>query len=211
MERNSCVVELKNVAVYHTDGNSRSPKSEDELVLSDVNLRVNEGEMVYFIGRVGSGKSTLAKLMNGILTPESGKVTVYGMDTSMEENLLPIRRKVGIVFQNPDNQLVASIVEEDVAFGPMNLGLDYEEVEKRVDEALEMVGMKDYKTVLQEKLQENGQVLIEYTIIKEQGPDHNKFFVAEVTHEGKLLGKGSGKSKKEAEQNAANHALEGMD
>ena len=118
---------------------------EDEpqlpLALKNINLTVNKGELVAVLGHNGSGKSTLAKLTNSILVPESGKVTVMGMDTSDEELKYEIRRKVGMVFQNPDNQIVATIVEDDVAFGPENLGVPPEEIRERVDASLKAVEM----------------------------------------------------------------------
>ena len=110
-----------------------------------VNLTVNEGEFVAILGHNGSGKSTLAKLLNGILLPTEGKVSVFGMDTAKEENIFPIRSRVGMVFQNPDNQIVATVVEEDVAFGPENLGLPSEEIRERVDAALKAVDMYAYR------------------------------------------------------------------
>ncbi len=115
-------------------------------VLNNLSLSVQKGEFVALLGHNGSGKSTLAKMFNGILQPDSGKVTVCGMDTSDEDTLLDIRKRVGLVLQNPDNQLVASIVEEDVAFGPENLGVPPEEIRKRVDEALKAVDMYEYRT-----------------------------------------------------------------
>ena len=113
--------------------------------LDDVSFTVEEGDFVGIIGATGSGKSTLAKLTNAILVPESGTVTVDGIDTSDEDKLIDIRRKVGMVFQNPDNQIVATIVEDDVAFGPENLGVAPEEIRKRVDGALKAVGMYEYR------------------------------------------------------------------
>jgi len=113
-------------------------------ILSDLDLEVEEGTFVAVIGRNGSGKSTLARHMNGILLPTGGSVTAFGMDTRDEEKLLDIRRSVGMVFQNPDNQIVSNVVEEDVAFAPENLGVPPEEIRTRVDEALNMVGMYDY-------------------------------------------------------------------
>ncbi len=113
-------------------------------VLDGVSLSVRSGEFVAVLGHNGSGKSTLAKHFNAILLPTSGKVYVDGMDTCDEELLLDIRRRVGMVFQNPDNQIVASVVEEDVAFGPENLGVPSEEIRARVDSALAAVGMTDY-------------------------------------------------------------------
>ena len=113
--------------------------------LKDVSLAVRQGEFVVVLGHNGSGKSTLAKLSNSIFLPSAGKVFVRGMDTSVTENEFPIRKTVGVVFQNPDNQIVASIVEEDVAFGPENLGVEPKEIRRRVDEALKAVDMYDYR------------------------------------------------------------------
>ena len=113
--------------------------------LKDISLTIAAGEFVVVLGHNGSGKSTLAKLSNSIYLPTAGKVFVNGMDTSLPENEFPIRKKVGVVFQNPDNQLVASIVEEDVAFGPENLGVPPKEIRRRVDEALQAVDMYDYR------------------------------------------------------------------
>ncbi len=114
-------------------------------VLDGINLNIRRGEFLAVLGHNGSGKSTLAKHLNAILTPTSGKVTVDGIDTSDEKNLFDIRRRVGMVFQNPDNQMVATIVEEDVAFAPENLGVPRGEIRKRVDDALDIVGMTEFK------------------------------------------------------------------
>ena len=114
--------------------------------LSDICLTIEDGSFVAIVGHNGSGKSTLAKHINGLLLPSSGTVSVNGMRTDQEENILPIRQNVGIVFQNPDNQIVTTIVEEDVAFGPENLGIPPEEIRARVDVALETVGMREYAT-----------------------------------------------------------------
>ncbi len=111
-----------------------------------VSLNVNKGEFVAVIGHNGCGKSTLAKHLNAMLLPDSGKVYVDGDDTADEQKTWDIREKVGLVLQNPDNQLVASIVEEDVAFGPENLGVDPKEIRQRVDNALKAVGMYEYRT-----------------------------------------------------------------
>ncbi len=116
------------------------------VVLDGVDLAIEPGSFVAVLGHNGSGKSTLAKHLNGILLPSGGKVYVDGMDTADEARLLDIRRTVGMVFQNPDNQIVANVVEEDVAFAPENLGVPSEEIRQRVDEALEMVGMSQYAT-----------------------------------------------------------------
>ena len=112
--------------------------------LDDVSLSIRPGSFVAVLGHNGSGKSTLAKHMNAILLPLGGTVYVDGMDTADEARLLDIRSTVGMVFQNPDNQIVASVVEEDVAFGPENLGVDPEEIRRRVDQALDDVGMGKY-------------------------------------------------------------------
>lgn len=113
--------------------------------VSDFSLKIYEGEFVAVLGHNGSGKSTLAKLANGLLLPESGTVTVSGMDTKDEEKDIEIKQTVGVVFQNPDNQIVATIVEEDVAFGPENLGIEPSEIRRRVDDSLKIVGMYKYR------------------------------------------------------------------
>ncbi|MBR4797824.1 MAG: ATP-binding cassette domain-containing protein, partial [Oscillospiraceae bacterium] len=110
-------------------------------VLENIDLEAGEGEFLAVLGYNGSGKSTLAKLINGILLPTSGKVYVDGMDTSDETKLADIRKTAGMVFQNPDNQIVATIVEEDIAFAPENLGLDPAEIRMRVDDAIKAVGL----------------------------------------------------------------------
>ena len=115
------------------------------LVLDGVSLDIAEGTFVAVLGHNGSGKSTLAKHLNAILLPSGGKVYVDGIDTADEERLLDIRRTVGMVFQNPDNQIVANVVEEDVAFAPENLGVPPEEIRRRVDDALKTVGMYEYR------------------------------------------------------------------
>ncbi len=113
--------------------------------IKDLSLEIERGSFVAILGHNGSGKSTLAKHLNAILLPSEGKVYVNGMDTSLEEHTIDIRRSVGMVFQNPDNQIVASVVEDDVAFAPENLGVPSEEIRRRVDEALKSVGMYDYR------------------------------------------------------------------
>lgn len=118
---------------------------EDKYAVKGVNLEVKKGEFLVVLGHNGSGKSTIAKHINVLLTPTEGKVLVDGLDTSDEKNIWNIRSKAGMVFQNPDNQLVATIVEEDVAFGPENLGVDPKEIRRRVDDSLEKVGMSKYK------------------------------------------------------------------
>ena len=121
-------------------------EDEDAIqILKDINLEIKEGEFVALLGHNGSGKSTLAKLINGLLLPGQGDVLVDGMNTKSEEEIWNIRRTAGMVFQNPDNQLVATIVEDEVAFGPENMGVEPSEIRRRVDRALEDVGMADYK------------------------------------------------------------------
>ncbi len=114
-------------------------------VFEDLTLQVEEGSFTAVLGSNGCGKSTLAKHFNSILLPCGGKVFVCGMDTADEEKLMAVRRRVGMVFQNPDNQLVANVVEEDVAFGPENLGISSPEIRRRVDLALKQVGMYEYR------------------------------------------------------------------
>lgn len=120
--------------------------NELNIVLRGVNLTIREGEFVAVLGHNGSGKSTIAKHFNAILVPNEGAVTVCGIDTTDEDRLYEIRQQVGMVFQNPDNQIVATIVEEDVAFGPENMGVPPLEIRTRVDDALAEVGMSEYKT-----------------------------------------------------------------
>lgn len=117
---------------------------EQSKAVRDVSFSVDRGSFVAILGRNGSGKSTLAKLLNGVLLPQSGKVLADGMDTADEEMLIAIRKKFGMVFQNPDNQLVSNLVEEDVAFGPENLGVPSCEIRERVQKALKSVGMEAY-------------------------------------------------------------------
>ena len=114
-------------------------------VFEDLDLSIEEGTFVAVLGGNGCGKSTLAKHFNAILLPSGGTVWVCGMDTAQEDRLIPIRRNVGMVFQNPDNQIVANVVEEDVAFGPENLGVAGPEIRNRVDKALKQVGMYEYR------------------------------------------------------------------
>ncbi len=135
----SNIIEIKNVTYNYT---------EDEVeytAVDNVSLNIEKGSFTVILGHNGSGKSTLAKMMNGLNKPTQGEILVDGMDTKNEETELLIKRKVGMVFQNPDNQLVASIVEEDVAFGPENLGLEPQLIRERVDEALKSVGMYEFR------------------------------------------------------------------
>ena len=131
------IIEFKNVDFRYDD--------ENKDVLNNLNLDFYEGQFTCVLGHNGSGKSTMAKLINALEYPINGSVTTYGYDTSDEKNEISIRRKVGMVFQNPDNQIVATIVEDDVAFGPENLGVPRDEIRSRVDEALKLVDMYDYR------------------------------------------------------------------
>ena len=133
------MIEIKNLRYVHED-NDR----QQVVALDGVNLTVAKGEFVAIVGANGCGKSTLARHINALLTPTEGQVTVDGLDTGVEANVWPIRQKVGMVFQNPDNQIVAAVVEEDVAFGPENVGVPSQEIRQRVDAALALVEMQDY-------------------------------------------------------------------
>ncbi|MDU7884805.1 MAG: energy-coupling factor transporter ATPase [Clostridium perfringens] len=117
----------------------------EKVAINHVSMEVKKGEFLVILGHNGSGKSTMAKHMNALLLPSGGKMYVDGLDTSDIENLWEVRRRAGMVFQNPDNQLVATIVEEDVAFGPENLGIDPKEIRERVDDSLKAVGMYEYR------------------------------------------------------------------
>ena len=133
------IIQARDLTFRYTTAEGVAPT-----VLDHVNLDIEAGSFVAILGHNGSGKSTFAKHLNAILLPTSGKVYVDGMDTTDEDKLLDIRRTVGMVFQNPDNQIVASVVEEDVAFAPENLGVPSAEIRRRVEEALEAVGMTEY-------------------------------------------------------------------
>jgi energy-coupling factor transport system ATP-binding protein len=136
------MIEFQNVSFWYSEEFTSERPQE---ILNNITFSLREREFVVLLGKNGSGKSTLAKHCNGLLLPKRGEVLVDGMDTRKEEYLWEIRRKVGLVFQNPDNQLIATTVEEDVAFGPENLGLPPAEIRLRVEEALEIVGMRGYE------------------------------------------------------------------
>ena len=120
-------------------------EQNEKVAINHVSMEVKNGEFLVILGHNGSGKSTMAKHMNALLLPSVGKMYVDGLDTSDIENIWEVRRRAGMVFQNPDNQLVATIVEEDVAFGPENLGVDPKEIRERVDDSLKAVGMYEYR------------------------------------------------------------------
>ena len=159
MEQRREIIRTENLGFTYddySDSNALLTAAKEAPALSDVSLTVHDGEYVAVLGHNGSGKSTLAKLLNMILLPTVGKIFIDGVEITTpdftEDDVFNVRRKIGMVFQNPDNQLVATVVEEDVAFGPENLGLPREEIRKRVDEALEMVDMTSYKRHAPHKL-----------------------------------------------------------
>lgn len=136
------MIEIKDLYFsYENEGENKNPRN----VINGVNLNIKEREFVALLGHNGSGKSTLAKLINALFIPKKGQVLVDGFDTKDDKSVWDIRSRAGMVFQNPDNQLVATVVEDDVAFGPENLGIESSEIRKRVDKALESVNMEDFK------------------------------------------------------------------
>ncbi|MGN0795400.1 MAG: energy-coupling factor transporter ATPase [Christensenellales bacterium] len=140
-------IEVKNVKFTY------SKKEENATyALGGVSFTVEKGEFISVVGKNGCGKSTLAKLLNGLFEPSSGKVIVCGYDTENEDTIFEIRKRAGMVFQNPDNQMVATIVEDDIAFGPENLGIPPKEIERRVESALNTVGMSEYRRATASKL-----------------------------------------------------------
>lgn len=142
------IIKLENVSFFYSDGEDNVVEENKIPALKDVSLEVREGEYISILGHNGSGKSTLAKLLNMILTPSCGKIYIDGVDITSpdfsEDDVFDVRHKIGMVFQNPDNQLVATVVEEDVAFGPENLGLSRDEIRRRVKSSLALVNMTEY-------------------------------------------------------------------
>ena len=134
------IIQTENLTYAYPPDEGKDPVP----ALTGVDLAIEPGSFVVILGHNGSGKSTLAKHMNAVLLPTGGRVLVDGIDTAREEQLFEVRRRVGMVFQNPDNQIVANVVEEDVAFGPENIGVPTEEIRKRVDESLKAVGMEEF-------------------------------------------------------------------
>ncbi|MBE6805865.1 MAG: energy-coupling factor transporter ATPase [Ruminococcaceae bacterium] len=141
------IIEIKNLKFEFNDSENGAEK-----VIDDLNLSIERGSFTVILGHNGSGKSTLAKLLNGLLKPTEGTVLVNGIATDNPDKEIEIKRTVGLVFQNPDNQLIASVVEEDVAFGPENLGLEPTEIRRRVDEALKSVDMYEFRDFAPNKL-----------------------------------------------------------
>ena len=138
------MIETKNLSFIYREEDMESGEIKEEKVLKDINIEIEKGSFTAVLGHNGSGKSTLAKHFNAILLPSGGKVYVKGMDTADENNIFNIRQSGGMVFQNPDNQLVAALVEDEVAFAPENLGVEPKEIRRRVDECLEIVNMTKY-------------------------------------------------------------------
>ena len=138
------MIETKNLSFINREEDMESGEIKEEKVLKDINIEIEKGSFTAVLGHNGSGKSTLAKHFNAILLPSGGKVYVKGMDTADENNIFNIRQSAGMVFQNPDNQMVAALVEDEVAFAPENLGVEPKEIRRRVDECLEIVNMTKY-------------------------------------------------------------------
>lgn len=138
------MIETKNLSFIYREEDMESGEIKEEKVLKDINIEIEKGSFTAVLGHNGSGKSTLAKHFNAILLPSGGKVYVKGMDTADENNIFNIRQSAGMVFQNPDNQMVAALVEDEVAFAPENLGVEPKEIRSRVDECLEIVNMTKY-------------------------------------------------------------------
>ena len=138
------MIETKNLSFIYREEDMESGEIKEEKVLKDINIEIKKGSFTAVLGHNGSGKSTLAKHFNAILLPSGGKVYVKGMDTADENNIFNIRQSAGMVFQNPDNQMVAALVEDEVAFAPENLGVEPKEIRRRVDECLEIVNMTKY-------------------------------------------------------------------
>ena len=138
------MIETKNLSFIYREEDMESGEIKEEKVLKDINIEIEKGSFTAVLGHNGSGKSTLAKHFNAILLPSGGKVYIKGMDTADENNIFNIRQSAGMVFQNPDNQMVAALVEDEVAFAPENLGVEPKEIRRRVDECLEIVNMTKY-------------------------------------------------------------------
>lgn len=148
MNESDVIIKAENLGFFYQDGDIDTLNTTVVPALKSINLEIRRGEYIAVLGHNGSGKSTLAKLFNLILVPSEGRLFIDGKDVSdaelSEDDVFEVRKKIGMVFQNPDNQLVATVVEEDVAFGPENLGLPREEIRRRVVDALNLVGMQEY-------------------------------------------------------------------
>ena len=155
MERDT-IIKIEGLSYVYRDNDTQAPLAELHPALKNINLEFRRGEYVSVLGHNGSGKSTLAKILNLILIPTEGKIFIDGKDVSAEDlsedDVLEVRKKIGMVFQNPDNQIVATVVEEDVAFGPENLGLPRHEIKKRIIDALNLVNMQEYSRHAPHKL-----------------------------------------------------------
>lgn len=145
-------IEIKNLIVDFDIVDAEGAAVSKKRAIDNLSLSINEGEFVCILGRNGSGKSTLAKCLNALILPTEGDVIINGMNTKDESKIIDIRRNIGLAFQNPDNQIVASIVEEDIAFGMENLGIDSETMDKRIDESLESLGIKNLRYSITSKL-----------------------------------------------------------
>jgi energy-coupling factor transport system ATP-binding protein len=142
----SMIIEVNGVSFSFIDNDTETGKVNEEQILKNIDLKIDKGSFVAILGHNGSGKSTLAKHFNALLLPDVGTVYIKGMDTRLEENLYSIRSSAGMVFQNPDNQMVAAIVEDEVAFAPENLGVEPKEIRRRVEDCLNVVNMSDFST-----------------------------------------------------------------
>lgn len=146
------MIEVKNLIVDFDLADNSSEKVQKKRVINDISLSIDEGEFVSILGRNGSGKSTFVKCLNGLILPSSGDVLILGMNTKDEDKIISIRQNVGMAFQNPDNQIVASIVEEDVAFGLENLGIESNEMLRRINVAMDDIGISDLRYHMVSKL-----------------------------------------------------------
>lgn len=140
------IIEVNGVSFSFIDKDTETGKVNEEQILKNIDLKIDKGSFTAILGHNGSGKSTLAKHFNALLLPDTGSVYIKGMDTRLEENLYNIRSSAGMVFQNPDNQMVAAIVEDEVAFAPENLGVEPKEIRRRVEDCLNVVDMSDFST-----------------------------------------------------------------
>ena len=165
------MIETKNLSFIYREEDMESGEIKEEKVLKDINIEIEKGSFTAILGHNGSGKSTLAKHFNAILLPSGGKVYVKGMDTADENNIFNIRQSAGMVFQNPDNQMVAALVEDEVAFAPENLGVEPKEIRRRVDECLEIVNMTKYAQSSPSKLSGGQQQRVAIASVLAMNPE----------------------------------------